>query len=373
MTQIGESVNVSTIPEDPEKSIIAEVLELEFVDSFKACLAQAVINPPHWPATRNPANYSSKAVVFRFNHRGTQKAKLRIKITSKGYSGNGKLTGVLQRFEFEGSVPLSSGEHVVEVTLKDPPENLLWTKGEIFWGIDATDRSIMAGRTHVEIFFVFADPSLQPCFASDGVWIEALRFLFDNSSVSGVQTKPSAVEKVTQCCFGLPNHKYEIEKRGKANYGGATGTFQLKSYIDHSPGFVNCYDQTYAVIVMSAALGIGVDGLYMRPFGYIKEVHLIGWGRCNNPFPKKLPYEDYLIVDPRDPLRGAFGNHMFCEYNIKIYDACAGPVKGTVDRAGYISATIDTVMPPGWSSVYPGSLSDIINIAPAGASVRDVE
>ena len=371
MTQIGESVNVSTIPEDPEKSITAEVLELEFVDSFKACLAQTVINPPHWPATRSPSNQSSKAVVFRFNHRGTQKAKLKLKITSRGYSGNGKLTGVLQRFEFEGSVPLSSGEHVVEVTLKEPPDSLLWCKGEIFWGIDATDRSIMAGRTHVEIFFVFADPSLQPCFASDGVWIEALRFLFDNSSVSGVQTMPSAVEKVTQCCFGLPNHKYEVEE-GEALYGGASGVFELAEYIDHSLGFVNCYDQTYAVIVFSAALGIAVNGLYMDPFGYIKTVHLVGWGPCNNPFPGLAYASQYLVVDPRDQYRTPFGNHMFCEYNAKIYDACAGPVKGSVDRAGYISATIDTIMPRNAPRYMPGTIANISTIVAKGWHVRSV-
>ena len=368
MTQIGESVNVSTIPEDPEKSITAEVLELEFVDSFKACLAQTVINPPHWPATRSPSNQSSKAVVFRFNHRGTQKAKLKLKITSRGYSGNGKLTGVLQRFEFEGSVPLSSGEHVVEVTLKEPPDSLLWCKGEIFWGIDATDRSIMAGRTHVEIFFVFADPSLQPCFASDGVWIEALRFLFDNSSVSGVQTMPSAVEKVTQCCFGLPNHKYEVIQ-GAPSYGGASGTFHLKNYIDHSLGFVNCYDQTYAVIVLSAALGIGVDGLYLNPFGYIRTVNLVGWGPCNNPFPSGRPIADHLVVAPLDPARSGFGNHMFCEYSAKIYDACTGPVKGTVDRAGYVANTIDTSVPGAVS----GTAGDIIGIAGTRAAVRGLQ
>lgn len=43
----------------------------------------------------------------------------------------------------------------------------------------------------------------------------------------------------------------------------------------------------------------------------------------------------------------AFGNHMFCEFLVKIYDACAGPVKGGVNRIGYASSTIDSVMPPG--------------------------
>jgi hypothetical protein len=372
MTQIGESISVPISVEDPEKSITAEVLELEFVDYFKASIAQVVINPPHWPATRSPSNQSSKAVVFKLNNPGTQKAKIKIKVTSKGYSGNGKLTGLLQQFEFEGNIPLSSGEHIVEVTLKEPPDSLLWCKGEIFWGIEATDRSLLAGRTHVEIFFVFADPSHQLCFARDGVWVEALRFLFDNSSVSGVQAMPGAVEKVTQCCFGLPNHKYEVEE-GRAKYGGASGIFKLKDYIDFSLGFVNCYDQTYAVIVLSAALGISVEGLYMNPFGYIRPVHLVGWGLCNNPFPGLRYVRTHLIVDVRDQDRTSFGNHMFCEYSTKIYDACAGPVKGNTDRAGYISSTIDTVMPPNARANMPGTLANITTIIAKGWHVRGVQ
>lgn len=369
MTQVGEGVSVKG-PDDPEKSIIAEVLELEFVDSFNASLAQTQIKPPHWPASKSASNESSKAVVFKFNNRGTQKARVKIKITSKGYSGNGKLTGILQRFEFEGNVPLVSGDHVVEVTLKDPPTNLTWAKGDIFWGVDATDRSVSAGKTHVEIFFVFADPARQLCFARTGVWIEALRFLFKSGSVSGIQAMPPAVEKITQCCFGLSNHKYDITQ-GAPAYGGASGVFHLKNYINNSLGFVNCYDQTYAVIVLSAALGIGVDGLYLQPFGYIRTVNLVGWGRCNNPFPSGSPAARYLVVDPRDLTRSSFGNHMFCEFSTKIYDACAGPVKGTVDRAGYVLATIDTVVPPGAAA--SGTAAGMIGIAGSTAAVRGVQ
>lgn len=117
MTQVGESVNVSTIPEGTKKSIVAEVVELEFIDNFKSSIAQTVVSPPHWPATKNTLNESSKAVVFQFDHPGTQKAKIKIKITSVGYSGNGELIGMFKGLEFTGSIPLASGEHVIEVTL----------------------------------------------------------------------------------------------------------------------------------------------------------------------------------------------------------------------------------------------------------------
>lgn len=159
--------------------------------------------------------------------------------------------------------------------------------------------------------------------------------------------------------------------RGAPAYGGASGIFHLKRYIDNSLGFVNCYDQTYAVIALSAALGIGVDGLFLEPFGYIRTVNLVGWGRCNNPFPGRLPTSKYLVVDPRDPDRSGFGNHMFCEFSAKIYDACAGPVKGNVDRAGYVSATIDTVTPPGAGP--SGTAAGMVGIARLGAAVVGVQ
>ena len=70
--------------------------------------------------------------------------------------------------------------------------------------------------------------------------------------------------EVTRACFTLPNHKYDVA-RGAAHFGGATTRFKLKAYMDPSSGEVNCYDQAYAVIVFSGALGIFVDGLFLQP------------------------------------------------------------------------------------------------------------
>jgi hypothetical protein len=377
VTQMGEGVNISIAKDDPEKSIVADVIELEFVDCFKACVGQTVIKPPHWPAAIDAlTNQSAKAAVFAFDKKGTQKAKVKIKITSKGYSGNGKLTGLMGALEFEGTVPLSSGEHIVQVTLKDPPTALLWVKTKIMWGIEATDKSVLAGKTPVEVFFVFTDPSKMIFFTKDGVWIEALRFIFSKGKLATIKKEPEAVAGVTTACFSLPNHKYEV-KRGAANFGGATTKFKLKEYIDGSDGAVNCYDQTYAVIVFSGAVGISVDGLFMEPFGFIKTVNLVGWGSCNNPFPQK-PYKDNLVISPTNTMRKSFGNHMFCEFRIKIYDACAGPVKGNVNRAGYVANTIDSVMPPGNAgNGLPGTISNIVSIANVygriDATVKGVE
>ncbi len=375
MTQIGEAVNVSIAADDPEKSIVAEVIELEFVNCFNACIGQAAIKAPHWPATIDAEYQSTKAAVFAFNHKGSQKAKVKIKVTSKGYSGNGKLTGLMGELEFEGSIPLSSGEHTVEVTLKDPPPALCWIRTKIFWGIEATDKTILAGKTPVEVFFVFTDPSKMLFFSKNGVWIEALRFIFNRAKLGTIKKEVGAVASVTNACFGLPNHKYEVE-RGEAFFGGSSTLFKLKKYMDGSNKAVNCYDQTYAVIVFSGALGISVDGLFMEPFGYIKTVNLVGWGRCNNPFPQ-MPYKDHLEVSATDNMRMPFGNHMFCEFKIKIYDACAGPVKGDVSRVGYVANTIDSVMPNNADKSFPGTAANIISISNVrgrfDANVKNVE
>ena len=371
MTQIGEAVNVSMGPNDPEKSIKAEVIELEFVNCFNACIGQAAIKAPHWPATIDAEHQSTKAAVFAFDHKGSQKAKVKIKVTSKGYSGNGKLTGLMGELEFEGSIPLSSGEHTVEVTLKDPPPFLCWIRAQIFWGIDAPDKSLLAGKTPVEVFFVFTDPSKMPFFSKDGVWIEALRFIFSKAKLGTIKKEAHAVAAVTAACFSLPNHKYEVDE-GAAGFGGASTRFELKRYMNSSLGEVNCYDQTYAVIVFAGALGISVDGLFLQPFGYIKTVNLVGWGRCNNPFPHQYPIENFLQVGATDLKRSGFGNHMFCEFKIKIYDACAGPVKGTVNRVQYLAHTIDTVMPTNAPKNYSGTAAQILDIVPLGYGVNNV-
>jgi len=374
MTEINESIKTSGT--DPEKSIEAVVIELEFINCFKDCLNKTTIKPPHWPATIDALSQSSKPAVFAFDNKGTQKAKVKIKVTSKGYGGNGKLKGLVKGLEFEGSIPLSSGEHTVEVTLKEPPTAVLWIKNKISWGVEATDRSVLAGNTPVEIFFVFSDPSKMAFFSKNGVWVEALRFIISKGKLESIKKDSEAVGYVTAACFSLPNHKYEVQ-RGGANFGGGSRTFSLKKYMDGSEGAVNCYDQTYSVIVFSGALGINVDGLFMEPFGYIKAVNLVGWGRCNNPFPQRKPTKDYLVVNPTDNERQPFGNHMFCEFKVKIYDACAGPVKGTVDRAGYVTNTIDTTMPANADTGFPGTIANIGSIAlirgSINANVTDVE
>ena len=379
--ELGEGASVATIKVDPDKYLKARVTKVRFKGTYRACREKKEIDPNdwHWPAGK-PDGYkkSKKAVVYQVKKDKTPTATVMLKIDSKGMSGNGKFTGTIGKLVFEGQTPLASGEHEVTVTLKEMPEFLHWARGMMTWEIDAGERAALAGVTQVELFFVFDDPASTKFFDPDGVWIEALRFIFKEARLEGTKQIKEGLGKVTQGCFALKTNLYEI-KNGKRNFGGATTKFNLAKYMKPAPrqdkaedDFVNCYDQAYAVVVFGGALGVTVGALFLEPFGFLKQTQLVGRGTCNNPFPtdkynaevgryharravasavgklftEALPVlTDFLLVDAKDPDRSGFGNHMFCEHNTKIYDACAGPAQGAHDRTGYMVNSIDTNTP----------------------------
>ena len=381
MTEVVEGVSVAVIKEDPEKYLNVKILEVDFIDSFEIENAKKKVEAPHWPSGKYKFNYSEKPAVMNMGKKS--KASVTIEVDSKGVSGNGTLKGNIKGYIFEGKMSLSSGKQTVTVTLKDPPDSVQWLKGSMVWEVLGGELASPAGVTYVELFFVFDDPIKLPFF-SKGVWAEALRFLFEKGKIRGATKKIEAVKKVTQCCFTIKYHKYEI-KHGSSRFGGFTGKFKLSDYMYPKDEDVNCYDQTYAVIVFSGALGLTVEGLFMDPFGFLNLTNLVGRGSCNNPFPKKkyqsemarlkrsvtgklkmslspLKEEDYLVVGDADPDRIPFGNHMYCEYKRKIYDACAGPAVGSGDRKDYVNKNIDsaTTLNALYSSL-PGQVSDISN------------
>jgi hypothetical protein len=365
MTELGEGASITPVRQTPDKYLHAKVVEVTFEGGYKTCRKKTTVQPPHWPAKADGPNQSQKPAVFPFAHKGTQKAKVKIKIESRGYSGNGKLRGILKTLEFEGDIPLAAGEHTVETTLKEPPDATAWVKGPMSWGIESPDISVLAGTPLTELFFVFDDPGKMRYFKDKGVWIEALRFLFRSSKVAAKNKDKEAVAEVTKCCFGLSKHEYDInggEAHFIPNENGSVvwGKFGLTEYIRKSKrkSLLNCYDQAYAVVVLSGALGLRVHGLFLDPFGFLSYMELVGRGPCNNPFPsakfehesrnpngskrkKRLKKEDFLVVDGKDPYRSGFGNHMFCEFGRTIYDACAGPAKGGDDRLGYLRHSVD--------------------------------
>ncbi len=363
MSEFGEKASVAK-PEDPEKYLKVKVLEVDFSDSFKVINNKKEVIAPHWPCGKYNFNYSEKPAVMKFGQ--ASKASIKVKVDSKGISGNGVLKGTIKGYVFEGKLSLSSGEKTVSVTLSKSPEDLQYLKGTMIWEAEGGGVIEAAGTSFVELFFIFDDPSKLEFF-EDGVWAEALRYVFENSIVKGKNIEKEAVVEVTKLCFNIKYHEYDIIF-GASSFGGGTQIFELTKYILPKYLRVNCYDQTYAVVVFSGALGLPIDGLYMNPYGFLKQTQLVGWGQCNNPFPSKKfkrssvvgsKEEDYLLVANDDPDREPFGNHMFCEYDNEIFDACAGPYLGKGDRNVYVFDGVDSKTSNNLYSRYPGGVSDI--------------
>jgi hypothetical protein len=99
----------------------------------------------------------------------------------------------------------------------------------------------------------------------------------------------------------------------------------------------------------------------MEPFGYINRTILVSNIDTNNPFfrsPRPNACRDPIFVPATSTgNRTRFGNHAFVELNAKIYDACAGPQKGTNDRTGYINTVIDGT--PSIVNIQAGNISGV--------------
>ena len=386
MAEQGEKSDVAKGKDDPNVYLRAKVTQVSFNGVYDACRALQVIAAPHWPADNDGYMQSKKAAVYQIKKGKTHTATIKLAVDCKGMPSTGKLTGTLGKLIFEGGTPLSDGarEITVTVTLKEAPASLHWAKGNMIWELNAGERAALAGHTQVELFFVFDDPTQRQFFKTKGVWIEALRFIFKEARLEGTQKIKDALRKVTECCFRLPQHQYEI-KEGAPNFGGYSGFFRLEKYMQPKKETVNCYDQTYAVIVFSGTLGIAVAGLYIEPYGFLQLTELVGRGNCNNPFPdtkyraEKLKrmlvpaneqaqsapinMEDFLVVDRKDKFRMPFGNHMFCAHAGNVYDACAGPAVGKHDPQGYLLNAVDTVIPEGRERAYPATPTAIVENA----------
>ncbi|KAJ7217262.1 hypothetical protein GGX14DRAFT_391068 [Mycena pura] len=158
--------------------------------------------------------------------------------------------------------------------------------------------------------------------------------------------------------------------------GALGGSFYLSDWLklvgtprkpdeQYAPNYqVNCYDQAAIVqICLAFAFGeaAGKCWRYLQPFGYIghaptdlgPQPHLLGWGKCNNPFFLRASHEastapstvsaSALIAGGSE--RKSFRNHAFVQDPLnRVLDACAGPHYGDEDINQYIQAAIDHKM-----------------------------
>ena len=291
------------------------------------------------------------------------------------------------------NLPLKDSE--TTVTFEFSIDQICWLKSPIFSleyndnGTPIRKNNIFSEKIPLEAFVLYEEPA---SFYQSGVWSEALRFLFEKTNINNDSQKEESLEKITRYLHSQHGVRYEI-------YGGQPSffrdnNFSLMSYLKKKANFkfistgspdkygrtykfkcltlsfedfniVNCYDQAAAISVLSGAVGIKTEFLYIDPFGYIKETKLVGIDRsfdfipisppdeCNNPFFENSNYSPLRIVNGFIDIifdylpRSAFSNHAVCaflsnnktysdyandlnqyEKDVLIYDACAGPILG---------------------------------------------
>jgi len=325
-----------------------EVVAVTWKSGIKVAKGKKTIKGPHWKKGENvnDGGGSERAAVYLVKSRaGSQNVEVQVNITkSQKVTGKGKLIGTIGNLRIEGKCGTSAGKHKVSAKIKELPDKISWNKGDILWGLEVPSLKrtiLLKNTTRVEVFVILDKPGK---FYKKGVWVEALRFLFDKVSVVGEKDGAGAIKKITKYCHKSHGLRYDTTS-GSPLYGctGQGGTFKLDKYIKATFKVVNCYDQAGAVQSLSGALGIKTkwcfQGTPPKIFGFIKTTDLIGVGNCNNPFYKSNG--SAKIVPDKDPNRTGFGNHAFCELASKLLDACAGPHVGTENATQYLNASVD--------------------------------
>ncbi len=374
---ISKPTNFQKQPCPFVSTIEGEITELTWQSGIKTFQNNQTVNGPHWQTGWN----NSWAGVYSLSY-GHRAVNLKVKITkAENVAGQVKVEGELGGFSVIGVCPAAVGTHVVSATASLVNQTINKYEGSLRWQLQWNNQRFGANQIPIEVYIIYNKPM---AFYKRGVWIEALRFLFNRVKITRFQKQAHSVGEITRYCHGSHGFKYDTT-RGAPRYGmGAQGgTFNLTEYLVPTIPLVNCYDQAGAVQTLAGALGIQVNWLFQPEpqilmFGYINKTNLIGVGDCNNPFfsgvappkpprpssphgkippppkpprpssphgkiPPPLPSVpgNVPVVPYNHPKRTSFGNHAFCEFNAKIHDACAGPHAGTESLKEYLDASVD--------------------------------
>jgi hypothetical protein len=340
-----------------------EILEITWKSGIEAVWDKSKIPAPHWekggsfnegddPKLLRYPKGSTRPGVYLLKGKGSNKLSVKVKVTNRdNLSGKFLLRGTLGGtglLVMQGPCPLR-GEHEVELNITNLPDSMQHYTGDSKWDVvemGGKQRKFpICERPRLEAFVVYDKPT---DLYTGGVWIEALRLMFNVAGVTGFRKADSISKHVTKYCHTKHEMRYET-KRGKSGFGvnGRGGAFNLMDYIKKVDNVVNCYDQAAAVQSLCGCLGVKVGWVFQYPFGYINTTNLVGVGPCNNPFYKGTdatghPYANKPVVNPGDKNRSAFGNHAFVEtVSGYIRDACAGPHIEKEILRSYFKAAID--------------------------------
>ena len=137
--------------------------------------------------------------------------------------------------------------------------------------------------------------------------------------------------------------------------GPSGGNFQLQAWLNNLQSPLtrcNSYDQAALVqVIVSFLFGLmngapsrAFTWCFLKPYGFINQANMLGWGQCNNPFFGNSRYSSQPIVAVNDSNRSAFDNHAFIidPDQDKILDTTCGPHQDTESLTNYISNAIDS-------------------------------
>ena len=191
-------------------------------------------------------------------------------------------------------------------------------------------------------------PWTDSSITNQNVWISVLDFAMRTNACLGATGKKTAFAGLTQFLFSDHRLVYDVIE-GRSAYilwrARENISFHLGSYMKRSRGsVVNCYDQACSLTLLGRCFGIEAEPFFMEPFGYIQTTTLVGGIPSNNPF-----FGDVVEYDPRpvcpinEPQRSGLANHMFTQFDNRIFDSCAGPVVGQWSLTEYMTNVIDKV------------------------------
>ncbi len=191
-------------------------------------------------------------------------------------------------------------------------------------------------------------PWTDSSITNQNVWISVLDFAMRTNACLGATGKKTAFAGLTQFLFSDHRLVYDVIE-GRSAYilwrARENISFHLGSYMKRSRGsVVNCYDQACSLTLLGRCLGIEAEPFFMEPFGYIQTTTLVGGIPSNNPFfGDVVEYDSRPVCPINEPQRSGFANHMFTQFDNRIFDSCAGPVVGQWSLTEYMTNVIDKV------------------------------
>jgi hypothetical protein len=260
-----------------QAALVGEMVEVSWRSGIDLARERVKIVGPHWkkgddvkednePGHQKYPSGSKRPGYYLVRRKAVMVGVVvKIAITkSHDQEATGTLTGFLGTLKLEGQCPTTVGVHSATLVLTNIPETLTHYEGDVVWSLSTSKISVpLANSTRLELFIGLDKPAK---LYKEGVWVEALRFLFKKAKISDLKDRNRVADIVTNYCHSKHELRYEA-KFGEAKFEAqsAGGVFQLMKYLnwpkyplkkpnvfgDKKNNVVNCYDQAGPNVVLS--------------------------------------------------------------------------------------------------------------------------